>query len=96
MIGGLCLFIIISGMGSNLEKIYIYPIFAISYIFIIYRITIGLYALKQWIFNIKSGKLLVRNSPLNIYGTIFKARVNYIKATNLLTFRTGRTFALCY
>nr|YP_009493230.1 hypothetical protein [Ganoderma calidophilum]AWJ64025.1 hypothetical protein [Ganoderma calidophilum] len=96
IIGGISVFIIISGIGSNFNKIYFYIIFAISMLFIIYRIVIGFYALKQWIHNLRTGKFIVRNSPLDLVGSILRGGTASIRATAKFTVGTGMTYALCY
>ena len=96
IIGGISVFIIISGIGSNFNKNYFYIIFAISILFILYRIVLGFYALKQWIHNLRTGKFIVRNSPLDLVGSILRGGVASIRATARFTVGTGMTYALCY
>nr|QTG38700.1 hypothetical protein [Ganoderma sp. TQC-2021a] len=96
VIGGISVFIIISGIGSKLNKVYFYIIFTISMLFIIYKIVLGFYALKQWIHNLRTGKFIVRNSPLDLIGTILRGGVASIKATAKFTVGTGMTYALCH
>nr|WVH38096.1 hypothetical protein [Cubamyces menziesii] len=96
IMGGISVFIIVSGIGTNLDKVYFYPIFVISITYIFYRIIISFYALKQWVFNIKSGKFIVRNSPLDMLSSVLKGGVSSIKTVGRFTVGTGMTFALCY
>nr|YP_009493065.1 hypothetical protein [Ganoderma tsugae]AWJ63860.1 hypothetical protein [Ganoderma tsugae] len=95
-IGGASVFIIISGIGSKLNKICLYLIFFLSILYIIYRLMISFYAIKHWLHNLRSGKFIVRNSPLDLIGTILKGSVATIKTATRFTVGTGMTFALCY
>ena len=63
IIGGISVFIIISGIGSKLNKIYLYLIFTLSILYILYRLMISFYAIKHWVHNLRTGKFIVRNSP---------------------------------
>lgn len=64
IIGGTSMFIIVSGIGSQLNRIYFYIFIVFSLSYILYKYVITFYVLKQWIHNIKSGKLLVRKLPI--------------------------------
>ena len=94
--GGFSVFLIISGIASDLNKIYYFSIFTVSFVFILYRIVIGFYALKQWVINLKSGIFVVRNSPLDILATVLKGGVSSIKAATKFTFGTGMTYCLAH
>ena len=63
IIGGISVFIIISGIGSKLNKIYLYLIFTLSILYILYRLMISFYVIKHWVHNLRTGKFIVRNSP---------------------------------
>ena len=63
LIGGISVFIIISGIGSKLNKIYLYLIFTLSILYILYRLMISFYAIKHWVHNLITGKFIVRNFP---------------------------------
>ena len=63
IIGGISVFIIISGIGSKLNKIYLYLIFTLSILYILYRLMISFYAIKHWVHNLRTGKFIVRNFP---------------------------------
>ena len=63
LIGGISFFIIISGIGSKLNKIYLYLIFTLSILYILYRLMISFYAIKHWVHNLRTGKFIVRNFP---------------------------------
>ena len=63
LIGGISVFIIISGIGSKLNKIYLYLIFTLSILYILYRLMISFYAIKHWVHNLRTGKFIVRNFP---------------------------------
>ena len=57
---------------------------------------ISFYAIKHWIYNIKSGNFIVRNSPLDIVGTLLKGSVASLRTATRFTVGTGITFALCF
>ena len=95
-IGGICVFIIISGYGSQLSKMFMYTIFAISLLYIMYRFMISFYAIKHWIYNLRSGNFIVRNSPLDIVGSLLRGSIASLKTSLKFTVGTGATFALCY
>ena len=63
LIGGISVFIIISGIGSKLNKIYLYLIFTLSILYILYSLMISFYAIKHWVHNLRTGKFIVRNFP---------------------------------
>lgn len=65
LIGGVCLFLIVSGTAQQYNKLIFYNIFIFSFLYSLYRLMIVLYFIKQFIFNVYTGKLIVRNSPLN-------------------------------
>ena len=48
-IGGICMFVIISGLGLKLERILFYIIFFISILYILYRLIYTFYIIKQYI-----------------------------------------------
>nr|UDY67682.1 hypothetical protein [Ganoderma lingzhi]UDY67716.1 hypothetical protein [Ganoderma lingzhi]UOL49760.1 hypothetical protein [Ganoderma lingzhi]UOL49980.1 hypothetical protein [Ganoderma lingzhi]UOL50233.1 hypothetical protein [Ganoderma lingzhi] len=95
-IGGICVFLIISGVGSNFNKIFLYLIFILSILYIIYKIIITFYVIKHWVHNLRSGKFIVRNSPLDLLGTVLKGGVATLKSVTRFTVGTGMTYALCY
>ena len=64
IIGPLSMFILISGLGKQINDIAYYSIFGVSLIYIVYKNVIGFFALKQFLHYIKTKKLVVRNSPL--------------------------------
>lgn len=61
--------------------------FAVSYT--ITRLVLVFYALKQGIYYIFTGKLIVRNSPLNFAGTIARFMYNGLKSTSQTAIGTG-------
>lgn len=96
-IGGFCVFLIISGTASSLGNLILFYIISfVSFIFIIYRLVISFYAIKQWLHNLRSGKFIVRNSPLDLLSTVLKGGVATLRTTTRFTIGTGMTYALCY
>ena len=66
------MFISFSGIANNFNYIIFYIILVISLLYILYRLTIILYSVKQWFHNLVTGKYLVRNTPTYIAATMFK------------------------
>nr|YP_009348148.1 hypothetical protein [Hericium coralloides]APX41101.1 hypothetical protein [Hericium coralloides] len=95
-IGGICMFVIISGLGLKLERILFYIIFFISILYILYRLIYTFYVIKQYIYNLCSGKFSVRNSPLDSFSTIIRITLNGIKSMSKVTVGTGMGYALCH
>jgi hypothetical protein len=54
------------------------------------------YSIKQWFINLRSGKFIVKNSPLDPIGTCFRAAFASLRNATTITFGTGMTFALAY
>lgn len=75
-VGAISMFITLSGYNKNISTILSYIFLIISLIYIMYKLFLVFCAVKQWIFNLISGKLLVKNSPIDSIGTIFKIGVN--------------------
>ena len=67
-----------------------------SFLYSLYRIIIVLYHIKQFIINVYTGKLIVRNSPVNSFNSILRTMGNVAKTTVNFTVGTGITYALCY
>ena len=65
ILGPVCVFLIVSGIAQQFNKLIFYYIFMFSFLYSLYRIIIVLYYIKQFIFNVYTGKLIVRNSPVN-------------------------------
>lgn len=62
----------------------------------LYILIIGFYYLKQSILVVYSGKLIVRNSPLNYFNTIFRCVSCAAIGTINFTLSTGIAYALCH
>jgi hypothetical protein len=95
-IGPICMTIIISGIGFKLNKIYFYINIFISISYILYKLYYIYRQIKHWIYNVRNGNLLVRNSPLDFIGTIGKVGGYTIKSVVNLSVGTGLTYALCH
>ena len=92
IIGPLSMFILISGLGKQINDIAYYSIFGVSLIYIVYKNVIGFFALKQFLHYIKTKKLVVRNSPLDPLGTFFRIFSAGIRTTGRLTVGSGFTW----
>jgi len=64
-IGALSTFYILSGLGLRSYSIYFYIGIALSLPYVIYRIVLVFFIIKQYISNLKNGKYLVRKSLLD-------------------------------
>lgn len=95
-IGALSTFYILSGLGLRSYPIYFYIGIAFSLPYVIYRIVLVFFIIKQYISNLKNGKYIVRNSPLDKFQTIFKITMGSIKTISSATVGTGFTVALMY
>lgn len=62
-IGALSTFYILSGLGLRSYPIYFYLGIALSLPYVIYRIVLVFFIIKQYISNLKNGKHIVKNSP---------------------------------
>jgi hypothetical protein len=62
----------------------------------IYRIILGFYIIKHLIFKIKSGKLIIRNSPVDYLGTITRYCFNVSKGIAGFSVSSGFVYALCH
>ena len=96
LIGGICLFLIVSGISQQFDKLIFYIVFIFSFLYSLYRLILVFYIIKQSIINIYTGKLIVRNSPVNCFNTIFRTLENTAKTTTSFTVGTGITYALSY
>ena len=45
--------------------------------YLIYRLVLVFYAIKQWFHNLITGKFIVRNSPLDYFTTIFRVACSF-------------------
>lgn len=95
-IGALSTFYIMSGLGLRSYPIYFYLGIALSLPYVIYRIVLVFFIIKQYISNLKKGKHIVRNSPLDKFQTFFRLTINSLKTISSATVGTGFTVALMY
>ena len=93
-IGALSTYFILSGLGLKSYPLYFYIGIAFSLPFVIYRIVLVFFIIKQYISNLKNGKHLIKNSPLDKFQTIFKLTMNSLKIISNVTVGTGNTVAL--
>ena len=96
MLGPVCVFLVVRGIAQQLHKLIFYYIFMFSFLYSLYRLFIVLYFIKQFIVNVYTGKLIVRNSPVNSFNSILRTMGNVAKTTVNFTVGTGITYALCY
>lgn len=99
-IGALSTFYIMSGLGLRSYPIYFYGSqregIALSLPYVIYRIVLVFFIIKQYISNLKKGKHIVRNSPLDKFQTFLRLTINSLKTISSATVGTGFTVALMY
>ena len=94
--GATSLFLIVSGIAQKFNKWMFYFIFIFSFLYSIYKLIIVCYYLIKFIINVYTSKLIVRNSPVNSFNTIFKVIENASKTTVNFTIGTGIAYCLCY
>ena len=96
ILGPLFLFLSLNVKADQLDFFIYYLILLLSFLYLLYRLIIGFYYLKQSILVVFSGKLIVRNSPLNYFNTIFRCVGCAAKSTANFTLSTGIAYALCH
>jgi hypothetical protein len=94
VIGALSTFYILSGLGLKSYPLYFYISIAFFLPYVIYRIVLVFFIIKQYISNLKNGKHLIKNSPLDKFQTIFKLTMNLLKTIGTATVGTGLTVDL--
>lgn len=93
-LGALCTFMLVSGIIKQFDYILFLITIIISISYLIYRLLLVFYALKQFIIHIIIGKLLVINSPLGFLSSIFRVVSSSVKTTTSITVGTGITYCL--
>ena len=78
------------------EKPYFYLIKLLTITFILYRLIIVIFTLKGLFQELIEGKFLVRNSPMDVLGTIFKGSLKVLTSTANISIGAGFTYALCH
>ena len=96
MVGGISMFFIVSGIGAQFNKFSFNIAVVLSLFYIFYKLVLTFYVLKQWFLNLRSGKFLHRNSPLDKTATLIRASTATLRSAAKFTAGTGFTFALCY
>jgi len=96
VIGALSTFYILSGLGMKSYLIIYYLSIAFSLPYVIYRLVLVFFIIKQYIFNIRSGKYAVRESSLDKFQTILKLTMGLIKTIFSATVGTGFAVALLF
>ena len=99
LIGVLCMFFSFSGIANDFNHIIFYIILVISLLYILYRLTIIVYSVKQWyhiLVTPQARKYMVRNSPVDISATMFRGTIHTLKTAVNFTIGTGLTFGLCH
>ena len=96
IIGPLSFFIIIIGLSKQFNPIIYYINFMVSFIYIIYKYIIAFYAVKQWFHYLRTGKFIVRNSPLDMFTTMIRGSLYGLKSVGKVSIGTGMTYALCH
>ena len=96
-IGPVSMFTIVSGIGRQFNNSFIYyTIVVISLLYIFYKYLIIYYTIKQWFHHLFNGDFIVRNSPMEILGTILRGSASSLKTAGSFTIGTGITYALCH
>lgn len=61
IVGGICSFLIVSGTYHQFHTLINFYIFTYSFVYLMYRLMLVFFTLKQFIVNIYTGKLIARN-----------------------------------
>ncbi len=93
-IGNITLFLILGGFINNVNYYGFYSIIFLSLIYILYRLILVFYIIKQLIYNIRNGKLIVKNSPTDYISTISKYCGNVIKSIAGVSISSGFTYSM--
>lgn len=96
LLGTLATGIIVGVIDFKLDYYTHYIFIAISLTYIFYRFVLVFYIIKQFIHNVRTGKLLVRNYPLDMFGSLLKSSANVLKACAGLIVRCGFSYVLFY
>ena len=73
------MFISFSGIANDFNHIIFFIILVMSLLYILYRLTIIVYSIKQWYHNLVTGKFIVRNSPVDVTANMFKGTKHSLK-----------------
>lgn len=95
-LGGLCVFLVMSGISQHFHMLIKYYIVTIIMIFSLLRIYIAIYFIWQFVKNVYYGKFIVRNSPIKLVNTLVRVGINGLRSVGGFTVGTGFTYALCY
>lgn len=97
-IGSICVALILSKIGEQLpiHNIFYYILYIINMIYILYKIVLSIYVVKQWFHNLFTGQFIVRNSPLEPVHIILKGTFNTLKGVATFTVGTGMAYPLCH
>lgn len=96
MIGGICLFLIISGTARQLNTLLYLYVYIHSFSYVLYRLYLVLYNIKEFIYHLYCGDTLVRNSPISVLNSIFKTAGSAGKATANFAVGSGFIYCMCH
>ena len=97
ILGAISVFLSFSHLAvNNFNVIGVYVIELLATSYIIYKIVIVFYIIKQFIVQLLKGDFIVRNSPLDSFATLITVTIKSIRATASVTVGTGLTYALCH
>jgi hypothetical protein len=96
IIGGFCLFLMMSGTANQFHLLIKYYIYIYSFFFILYRLYISMYMIYLYILVVFKGKFIARNSPVNGLNSIFRIITSTLKTSVSVSVGTGISYALCH
>ena len=76
-IGAICTFLQVSDLAKEIDYTIYLITLSISMPYLIYRLVLVFYAIKQWFHNLITGKFIVRNSTLDYFTTIFRVACSF-------------------
>ena len=82
LFGPLSIFLVFSQAAKQCYPIFCYIIYIYSFIYILYRIMLAFYAIKQWVINLISGYFIVRYSPSESPRNLVQNSSKYFKRHN--------------
>lgn len=94
VVGGLCVFLVMSGICQHFHMLIKYYIVTIIMIFSLLRMYIAF--IWQFVKNVYYGKFIVRNSPISLVNTLVRVGINGLRSVGGISVGTGFTYALCY
>ena len=95
-LGAICTFLILSDIAKQYDNTLFTVTLTVSFLYLVYRLVLVYYTIKVFINNVLTGKLLVRDTPIDYLAIALKIAVNASKNTVSFTVGVGVTYGLFY